>query len=118
MSRRFLAIFLSFLFLAASPLFAWWETGHQVVARIAAQHLTAAARTRIAHILNVPDTLNDVSDALAKISTWPDETKNETGTGSWHYIDLALQDKKSDIPLRCRADNCAPERIRLFADPL
>lgn len=118
MSRRFLIILLGLFIITVSPLFAWWETGHQVVARIAAQHLTAAARARIAHMLDVPDTLNDVSDALAKISTWADETKSETGTGSWHFIDLALQDKKADIPLRCPAGNCAPVRIRLFAAQL
>jgi hypothetical protein len=44
--------------------------------------------------------------------------KNETKTGEWHYIDLTLQDRKSDIPLRCKDDNCAPARIRLFAAQL
>ncbi len=96
----------------------WWETGHQTVARIAAAHLTAAARTRVARILDVPDTPEAVADALAKASTWADDTKNETKTGEWHYIDLTLQDKKSDIPLRCKDDNCAPARIRLFAAQL
>lgn len=100
------------------PLLAWWETGHQVVARIAAFHLTPTARTRVATLLDVADSPEAVADALAKASTWADETKNETGTGAWHYIDLALQDTRSDIPLRCKDDDCAPARIRLFAHQL
>ncbi|MBV8550113.1 MAG: S1/P1 nuclease [Acidobacteriaceae bacterium] len=98
-----------------SPAYCWWETGHQVVARIAVAHLTPAARSRIARVLNVLDTSQAVEDALAKAATWADETKAETGTGNWHFIDLTLQDDKSDIPLRCQDDNCAPARIRLFA---
>jgi hypothetical protein len=98
--------------------FGWWEVGHETVARIAAAHLTPAARTRVARILEVPDTTEAVVAGLAKASTWADETKNETKTGEWHYIDLTLQDHKSDIPLRCKDDNCAPARIRLFAAQL
>jgi hypothetical protein len=81
-------------------------------------HLTPAARTRIARILDVPDNPTDVAEALARASTWADETKNETHTGDWHYIDLALQDHRSDIPERCPENNCAPARVRLFAGQL
>jgi hypothetical protein len=98
--------------------YSWWETGHRTVARIAAAHLTPAARTRIARILEVPDTAEDITIALVKDSTWADETKNETKTGAWHFIDLAIQDRKSDIPERCKDDNCAPARIHLFAAQL
>ncbi|MBV9761669.1 MAG: S1/P1 nuclease [Acidobacteriaceae bacterium] len=116
--RRLLSVLLSLSILWPLPAYPWWETGHQVVARIAAAHLTSAARTRLARILDVPDTPDAIAEALAKASTWADETKNETKTGSWHYIDLAIQDHKSDIPGRCKDDNCAPVRIRLFAEQL
>lgn len=106
------------LVLLASPAYSWWETGHRTVARLAVAYLTPAARTRIARILSVPDTPDSVADALAVASTWADETKSQTGTGSWHYIDLAIQDSRSDIPARCKDDNCAPARIRLFASEL
>ncbi len=108
-------IALSCWFLVSQPAFAWWETGHQVVARIAAAHLTPAARTRVARILNVPDTPEAVADALADASTWADQTKAESKTRPWHYIDLAIQDQKSDIGERCRNNNCITARIRLFA---
>src|SRR5690348_12522258 len=95
--------------------YSWWETGHEVVARIAAAHLTPAAHTRVARILNVPDSPQAVADGLATASLWADQTKAETHTASWHYVDLALQDHKSDIPRRCPHENCAPARVRLFA---
>ena len=104
--------------LCSTPAWCWWETGHRTIARIAVLHLTPAARTRVARILNVPDDPAAVADALAAASTWADETKAETKTGSWHYIDLALQDNKGDIPVRCPDDNCATARIRLFARQL
>ncbi len=104
-----------FCFLLPHSALGWWETGHQAVARIAAAHLTPAAQTRIARILSVPDSPGAVADALAAASTWADETRAQTQTGSWHYIDLAIQDQKYDIPERCRDNNCVTARIRLFA---
>jgi S1/P1 Nuclease len=104
--------------LGAVPASCWWETGHRVTARLAASHLTPAARTRVARILKVEDTPEAVADGLAAASTWADETKAETKTAMWHYIDLALQDEKSDIPARCRNGDCITGRIHLFAAQL
>src|SRR5438067_507640 len=115
MRVRFIILFISGGLSAPTCLFSWWETGHQVVTRIAAGHLTPTARTRVARILDVPDTTQAVADALARASIWADAVKKETGTGEWHYINLTLQDRKSDIPARCKDDNCAPARVRLFA---
>jgi hypothetical protein len=109
---------LSCCLLVTYPAFGWWETGHQTVARIAALHLTPAARVRISRILGVPDTTPAVADALAKASTWADETKADTNTGEWHYIDLTLQDSEKQIPERCENDNCVTARITLFSKQL
>lgn len=118
MRRTRLVLLISCCLAGPSRLFSWWETGHEAVARIAVAHLTPAARTRVARILDVPDTAEAVADALARASTWADETRKETNTSEWHYIDLTLQDHRSDIPARCPDDNCAPARIRLFAAQL
>jgi S1/P1 Nuclease len=112
------ALLLSCCLLWPFPAFSWWENGHRTVARIAAANLTPAARVRVARILNVPDNPGAIADALAVASTWADETKNETHTGEWHYIDLTLQDSKSDILKRCEKNNCVSARIRLFASQL
>jgi S1/P1 Nuclease len=116
--RRVLTALLTSLFVVTCPAYPWWETGHRTIARIAAVHLTAAARTRLARILSVSDTPEAVADALAASSTWADEVKSQTKTGEWHYIDLTLQDHKSAIPSRCPNDNCAPARIEIFAAKL
>lgn len=100
------------------PAFGWWETGHRTVARIAAAHLTPAARIRVARILNVPDDLNAIANALALGSTWADDTKKDTHTEDWHFIDLTIQDSRSDIGRRCKDDNCVVARVRLFTAQL
>jgi hypothetical protein len=117
-SARTLAILLTCWLLRPFSLAAWWETGHEVVARLAAARLTPAARTRVAQILQVPDTPAAVADALAEASIWADHVKGESKTGPWHYIDLTLEDRKTDIAQRCENDNCVTARIRLFAAQL
>jgi hypothetical protein len=118
MMRRFSAFLLASLFFSPLPAYGWWETGHQVVARIAVMHLTPDALRRVAHLLDVPDTPDAVSDALAKAALWADETKKDNNTGAWHYIDLTLQDHKSDMALRCENDNCVTARLRQFTAQL
>src|ERR1700733_1640385 len=117
MSKRAALVTVILLTLTARS-FGWWETGHRVVARIAALHLTPQARARVASILGVPDTIDAVADAMAKESTWADEVRPSTNTGEWHSIDLTLQNGKGDFAKRCENDNCAPARIRLFAAQL
>ena len=116
---RALAILLTCCLIRPFSAHAWWETGHQVIGRLAAFRLTPAARTRVAQILNVPDSPEAVSDALAEACIWADHyrTENKT-TAPWHFIDLALQDQKTDIPKRCENDDCVTGRIRLFAAQL
>ena len=116
MARHIILFLLCFVVIR--PAFCWWETGHRTVARIAARRLTPAAQSRLARIFNVADSSDAVADALAVASTWADETKAQTQTGPWHYIDLTLQDTRSDFARRCEHDNCAPARIRLFAAQL
>jgi S1/P1 Nuclease len=116
--QRLISTLVCCCFLSGYPAYPWWETAHRTVARIAAAHLSAITRTRVARILGVPDDSQAVADALAFASTWADETKNQTNTGAWHYVNLTLEDRKSDIPERCQDHNCAPARIRIFAAQL
>jgi hypothetical protein len=115
---RPLIFLLTYCIITPFPAYSWWETGHEVIARIAVAHLTLPALTRVSQILEVEETPESVADALAQASLWADQTKSETQTGSWHYIDLALQDHRSDIPKRCENDNCVTARIRLFTAQL
>ena len=115
-SRKAFCLLICCLF--ACPLFGWWETGHRAVARIAAAHLAPKTRTRVAQILGVRDTPAAVADAMAVASTWADQTREQTRTGDWHFINLALQDTKKDIPKRCADGNCVTGRIEIFSRQL
>jgi hypothetical protein len=117
--RRILVCAFFVFILCDFPAQAWWEDGHRTTARLAAYYLTAAARTRIAAILGVPDTPEAVADGLAVASTWADEIKKDRpDTQSWHFIDLALQDKKDQIPARCEKQNCVTARLEQFSAQL
>lgn len=116
---RSLLLKLACLLLCTLPAQCWWETGHRTTARLAAYYLTPAASARIAAILQVPNTPESLANALAAISTWADDVrKDRPDTGPWHYIDLALQDKKSEIPERCPQQNCVTARITMFSRQL
>jgi hypothetical protein len=117
--KRTLFSSLILLILCDFPAQAWWEEGHRTTARLAAYYLTPAARTRVAAILGVPDTPEAVADGLAVASTWADEIKKDRpDTASWHFIDIALQDKKDQMAERCPQQNCVTARIEQFSAQL
>ena len=47
MKQRMLALVVVAILLASQPAFAWWNGGHEIVAYIAYQKLTPAARARV-----------------------------------------------------------------------
>jgi hypothetical protein len=112
--RRILAL----LILAAWPLKGWGDEGHEVVARIAAQHLTPIAQAQIATLLEVENNPQSVADALAKAATWADQNKAEGETANWHFLNLALQDGRVNMRERCGNDDCLTARLRMFAAQL
>lgn len=110
-------LFLSLLSLSSA--FAWWEEGHRTVARLAAAQLTPQARAAIARLLNVKDTPESVANAMAIASTWADEIKNQhPETKNWHFIDIALQDSKRDLPSRCPNNDCIVAQLKQFSEQL
>ena len=73
-----LAMFVSF---GVATLEAWGAQGHRLVALIAADHLTSAAKQNIAWLL--PDS------SLADIAVWADQqVADNAQTGPWHYVNL------------------------------
>jgi hypothetical protein len=116
--RRVLPLLLVSFMIVPNPAAAWWETGHETVARLAVTRLTPAALTRTAQILGVADDRQTVSDALAEASLWPDQTKGKTHTADWHYINLTFADGRSGFAKRCEDDDCITARIRLFSAQL
>jgi hypothetical protein len=106
--------------LFAYPTWAWFYEGHEVIAIIAANHMTANARSHVAQILGVPDDSASTAKAIAAASIRPDtEFRSEDrSTASWHYIDICLQDNETDLPARCPHGNCVTAKIDEYASRL
>jgi hypothetical protein len=110
-----------------APLEAWGPQGHRLVALIAANHLTPAARRATAALLD--------GRSLADIAVWADDyVAGNYQTGSWHYVnipaDARAYDRERDCPRQPgvspggRGDNwrdCVVDRIlyneRRLRDP-
>jgi hypothetical protein len=63
----------------AIGLISWGRTGHNVIGRIAANHLTDKARAGVAALLG--------NESLADVASWADETRDRS-TASWHFINV------------------------------
>ena len=71
--------------LIAFFLISWGYEGHQVIARIAENHLTPEAKTAIKQLLG--------DKSIVDIASWADEVRDEPEwkfTAPWHYINLPL----------------------------
>jgi S1/P1 Nuclease len=92
--RRFA---LAIILLLCIPKFAhaWGADGHQIVARIAEDRLTPAAKAAI------HDLIGNESISDSDVASWPDAIRNRfPETGPWHYVDIpanaAAFDEKRD----------------------
>lgn len=108
------------LIVLSRPAWAWFYEGHKVVAIIAADELTANARSHVAQILGVLDDGAAVAKAMAAASIRPDTEFREEDRSSaqWHFIAICLQDKETDIPARCPQGNCVTAKIDEYAQRL
>lgn len=70
------------LLLPAAHLYAWGHDGHAVVAQIADDHLTHAARVEVQRLLAL-----EPGTTLESIASWADEHRNPA-TGRWHYVNF------------------------------
>jgi nuclease S1 len=103
--RIILSISLVTLF-SASSAYSWGRLGHRVVAKMAEDRLTPAARTAIRNILG-PGT------SLAEISNWVDEQKEASGNSSWDYVNVPISESHYD-PGYCPSDGCVVSKIKEF----
>jgi hypothetical protein len=89
--------------LAPCTLFAWWEDGHVIVAKIAESYLTPESRAAIKDLLGENrEGEQNISDV--RICTWADlirgsgelnrkYPKNDT----WHYVNIEIKTKREDF---------------------
>ncbi len=87
---------------------AWGREGHRIVALIAADRLTPAARAQVADLLGP-----DVPGAMEAVSTWADEIRDERPeTERWHFVDIEISTAGYDAARDCPGGNCVVAQIR------
>jgi nuclease S1 len=121
--RFFLALC---LLLAASPASAWWEYGHETVARIAYLNVNPGTRAEIDRLLRqarLLDTPTCPARTIEQASVWPDciKTLGErfSYASTWHYQNVNICQPFDQVSA-CRDGNCVSAQIernlRLLAD--
>jgi hypothetical protein len=103
-------------FLICTPSFglAWGELGHRTVAEIAARYLTEQTAAE------VQDLLGGGPNAMAEVSAWADEIRNEDRpeTYYWHVVEIPPDGIRYDRARDCKHDDCIVEKIKEFAQVL
>ena len=125
MPIRKLALFAAAL-CVASPASAWWEYGHESVARIAMDSVRPGTRAAIQHLLAKGRLLETPDCPVATIeqaSVWADCIKplgdRFSYAYSWHYQNVDIC-KPFDLKSACKDGNCVSAQIernaRILAD--
>jgi hypothetical protein len=99
---------------------AWGFDGHKIIAVIAADNLTPAAASHVAEILGVSPDKRQITTAMETASVLPDTKFRDADerTKPWHYIDICLQDRRTDVDARCPGGDCVTAKIDEFAKRL
>jgi hypothetical protein len=54
---------------------------------------------------------DSVRDAMANVSTWPDDVRSERKNGPWHYIDIPLGAPRGAVEQYCAKEGCVTKAI-------
>lgn len=110
-------IFSAWLLLAPTPAMAWWEMGHETVAKIAARNVAPQTRAAITALLrHAPEmqTPECPINTIESASIWPDCIKTLGDRFSyqydWHYQNLSIC-KPYDVKAACPDGNCVTAQI-------
>ncbi|WP_207795963.1 S1/P1 nuclease [Kinneretia aquatilis] len=94
------------LLLSSAPAQAWGAEGHRLVASVAEQGLSPAARAEVQRLLAL-----EPGSTLASISTWADEHRSPQ-TGPWHYVNFPRDGGCNYEPARdCEDGACVVSAI-------
>jgi len=129
MPNRIIALLMPLLalFAAAQPAQAYWEYGHESVARVAWEQMRPDTRRQVAALLRQGRLLETPECPVATIeqaSVWADCIKplgdRFAYVYSWHYQNVDVC-KPFDLKSACKDGNCVSAQIernaRLLADP-
>jgi hypothetical protein len=99
---------------------AWGPDGHKIVAVIAADNLTPAAQSHVASILGVSADRKSIATAMEAASNRPDNEfrEEDKSTAPWHFIDICLQDRRTDVAARCPDGKCVTGKIDEYSKRL
>ena len=125
MPIRLLAALIALAF-ASSPAAAWWEYGHETVARIALDEVRPSTRAEIRRLLAKSDLLETPECPVRTIeqaSVWADCIKplgdRFSYAYSWHYQNVDIC-KPFDLKAACKDGHCVSAQIernaRILAD--
>jgi hypothetical protein len=117
-----LLISITLLFAPLAPAQAYWEYGHETVARIAQANMSPKARAHMQRLLRAAPMLGTPKCAMrniADVSVWADCIKGDRVrwgyTNSWHYQNVDIC-KPFDLKSACADGNCVSAQIdRNFA---
>jgi hypothetical protein len=85
----------------------WGALGHRLVAAIAWEHLTPAARQAATALL--------AGEPLGEAAVWADRIRNERREGSpWHYVNIPVGARAWDSAAWCRGGNCVVGAVKRF----
>lgn len=115
--RCFMQALLLFFLMFPASAEAWGPTGHEIIARIAADNLTPAAHLRLSQILG-----GDAPALMVLNSSWADEIRSaRPETASWHFVNIEVGSKAYDQKRDCPKDACVVRQIErdagLLRDP-
>jgi S1/P1 Nuclease len=108
-----------FGFNGSLPAYAWGPEGHEVVARIAAKHLTPKAQQAVKQLLG--------TQTLASVASFADTIRSShPETGQWHFVDILLTDNDYDPARDCletddneiTTGDCVVEAVKHFSQVL
>jgi S1/P1 Nuclease len=109
-----------FGFEATSPAWASGDQGHEIVPVIAADNLSPATREHVAKVLGPSEDVQSLEEAMAAASIRPDTEfrEEDRSTAPWHFIDICLQDSRSDVPAGYPGGACLTAKIDEFTERL
>jgi len=127
MIRQLAAVIALAATLLAAPAHAYWEYGHETVAKIAYRNVRPATRARIDALLRqsrLLETPTCPARTIEQASVWADCIKRLdqrfSYASSWHYQNVDVC-KPFDLKSACRDGNCVSAQIerdvKLLADP-
>jgi hypothetical protein len=116
----FLVCLVAFNVLSPANVYAWGPEGHEVVALIAANHLTPKASLAVRQLLG--------NQTLASVANFADAIRqSHPETAQWHFVDIEITDNDF-VPSRdCKETNanneittgdCVVEAVKHFSEVL